>query len=195
MTRCQQAVDAAPDGSDPEDADADAADSTRTSKLTAEPLTTSFDERFKALESRLENVNSDTRQINTLNEQLTAANTQITQLQQENAATRRTLNQVNGTLAELKTAGESLSIDTVQAEIRDQLALLQSQFETSVETDNAAALQNLLNSTRTRVEDLEERVKDLPAASAEATSAQDTQTALESQIVVTGAKTGRHQQC
>lgn len=169
------------DGSEPVNAESDG--SNAGSASTADSLTASLDERFKALESRLENVNSDTRQIETLNEQLSEATTRISQLQQENAATRRALDQVNGSLAELKTAGESLSIDTVQAEIRDQLALLQSQFETSVETDNAAALQNLLNSTRTRVEDLEARVRDLPAASAEATSAQDTQTALESQIV------------
>ena len=169
--------------SDLQSPDSGAADLTSTNSLTADSLSASLDERFKALESNLDNVNTDTRQINTLNEQLTAANTKISQLQQENAVTRRTLNQLNGSLAELKTAGESLSIDTVQAQIRDQLALLQSQFETSVETDNAAALQNLLNSTRTRIQNLEERVNDLPAASAEASSAQDTQTALESQIM------------
>ncbi|ASJ72530.1 OmpA family protein [Granulosicoccus antarcticus] len=146
-------------------------------------LSSTLDQRLKLLESRLSTANSDARKIDALNGQLDEAKTLITQLQQENAATQRRLTQVNGSLAKLETAGESVSIETVQAEIRDQLALLQSQFETSVVSDNAAALQELLNTTRTRVDELEARVESLPATSTEASNAQDFQTALESQVL------------
>ncbi|NND91911.1 MAG: OmpA family protein [Granulosicoccus sp.] len=146
-------------------------------------LTAGLDERFTAIESRLSTVNSDSRNLEALTRQLESARTQINDLQQKNAAIRRNVQELNSTIEELKTAGESLSIDTVQAEIRDQLALVQSQFESDVAADNTPALESLLNNTRTQIEELEQRVQDLPASSSEATNALEIQTALESQIV------------
>ena len=88
-------------------------------------------------------------------------------------------------------AGASLSIETVQAEIRDQLALVQSQFESNAASDNTEALENLLNATRSQIQDLESRVQALPASSSEASNAQEIQTALEAQIVALEDRLGQ----
>lgn len=146
-------------------------------------LAASLDERFKALEARLATVNTDSRRIATLTEQLDSAREQIAQLNESTSSNRRNVNRLDGSVAELRTAGESLSIDSIQAEIRDQLSLVQSQFESDVAVDNAADLQKLLDNTRNRIQELEQRVRDLPAASTEASNAQEIQSALESQIV------------
>lgn len=141
-----------------------------------------LDERFSAIESRLETVNSDSRRIATLSEQLDAARKKITQLEARDAGTIQTVEDINTSIAELKMASDSLSIDTVQTEIRDQLALVQSQFESNIADNNTDALEALLNSTRNQIQTLEKRVQELPAASSEADNAQQIQTALESQI-------------
>jgi len=142
-----------------------------------------IDERFKALEDRLQTVNSDSRKLAEVNEQLAALRGSVADLTEKTSANSESLNTVGSSVADLKTAGESMSIDTVQAEIRDQLALVQSQFESDVASDNTDALEGLLDSTRTRIRTLEQRVQDLPASSTEASNAQEIQTALESQIV------------
>lgn len=141
-----------------------------------------LDERFSAIESRLATVNSDSRRISTLNEQLEAARKKITQLEARDALTIQSFEEINGSISELKTANDSLSIDTVQAEIRDQLALVQSQLESNIEANNTDALEELLDSTRSQIQSLEQRVLELPAASSEADNAQQIQSALESQI-------------
>lgn len=145
-------------------------------------LATTVDERFKALESRLDTVNSDSRRIATLTEQLEAAREEITQLQQSTATNSRNVNRLDGSVAQLRTAGESMSIDAVQAEIRDQLALVQSQVESGGAAGNTAALQRLLDNTRNRVNELKSRIQELPASTTEATNAQDMQSALESRV-------------
>ncbi|MFK7853408.1 MAG: OmpA family protein [Granulosicoccus sp.] len=141
-----------------------------------------LDERFSAIESRLTTVNSDSRRISTLNEQLEAARKKITQLEARDALTLQSFEEINGSISELKTASDSLSIDTVQAEVRDQLALVQAQLESNIEANNTDALEELLDSTRGQIQSLEQRVLELPAASSEADNAQQIQSALESQI-------------
>ena len=145
--------------------------------------TSGIDERFKVLEERLQTVNSDARKLSELNEQLATLQSSITELSEQTASNSDSLDIVGSTIDELKTAGESLSIETVQAEIRDQLALVQSQFESDAAPDNPDALEGLLETTRARIRTLEQRVQDLPASSSEATNAQQIQAALESQIV------------
>jgi len=141
-----------------------------------------LDERFSAIESRLETVNSDSRRISALTEQLEAARNKITQLEARDASTIQTVGEINESIAELKTASESLSIETVQTEVRDQLALVQSQLESNIAANNTDALEELLNSTRSQIQLLEKRVQELPASSSEADNAQQIQSALESQI-------------
>ncbi len=142
-----------------------------------------IDERFKVLEEQLQTVNSDSRKLTELNEQLATLQSSITELNEKTAANSQSLDTVGSTIEDLQTAGESLSIETVQAEIRDQLALVQSQVESDAASDNTDALEGLLDTTRTRIRTLEQRVQELPASSSEATNAQQIQAALESQIV------------
>ncbi|MGQ7844251.1 OmpA family protein [Granulosicoccus sp. 3-233] len=146
-------------------------------------LAATLDERFRALESRLSTANSDSRRIATLSEQLAAAREEISQLQQSTASNRRNVNRLDGSVTQLRTAGESLSIDAVQAEISDQLALVQSQVDSSGAIGNTAALQGLLDNIRKRIEELGTRVQELPASSPEAGNAQDMQSTLESRMV------------
>lgn len=142
-----------------------------------------IDDRFKVLEEQLQTVNSDSRKLTELYEQLATLQSSITELNEKTATNSQSLDAVGSTIEDLKTAGESLSIETVQAEIRDQLALVQSQVESNAASDNTDALEGLLDTTRTRIRTLEQRVQELPASSSEATNAQQIQAALESQIV------------
>ena len=167
---------------DGENADADQTDagSDSTSALAA-----GMDRRLGAIEQRLATVNSDSRRIASLSEELEAARLQITGLEQQNAQATETLAQLNASVDTLTTAGESLSIDTIQAQVQDQLALAQSQFdanEANSESANTAQLEALLETTRNRIQTLEQRVQNLPAASSEADTASLTQSALQSQI-------------
>ncbi len=152
------------------------------SSIALAALTNGIDERFNALEARLQTVNSDSRRIAALNDELTAARREITELQSQNTQANQAISELNESIDKLNTAGESVSIDTVQAEIRDQLALVQSQFESNAATDNVGALETLLEATRDQISQLEQRVQELPAASTAANTAQETQSALESQI-------------
>ncbi len=162
---------------------AEDSDGTAAASQALASLSSGIDERFNALESRVQTVNSDSRKLTEVNEQLAALQSSIAELNEKSQSNSRALETLGSSVDGLKTAGESLSIDTVQAEIRDQLALVQSQFESDVASENADALESLLDATRTRIRTLEQRVQDLPASSSEADNAQQIQTALESQIV------------
>lgn len=146
-------------------------------------LAATLDQRLKSLESQLASVNSDSRRIATLSEQLEAAREEIRQLQQSANSNRRSVNRLNGSMSELRAAGESLSIDATQAEINDQLALIESQLESNGAAGNTAALQTLLTNTRNRLQGLDQRIRELPASAPEVSTVQETQSALESQLV------------
>ncbi len=158
-------------------ADSDAAEATTTLALG-----TDLDERFNAIEERLATVNTDSRRIVSLTEQLEAANAKIEQLEQQDAQSAESLQQLSSSVSELSTASESLSIDTIQTQISDQLALAQSQFDSTAANANTAQLEALLDTTRNRIQTLEQRVQDLPASSTEADDAYQTQSALQTQI-------------
>ena len=147
--------------------------------------TAGMDRRLAAIEQRLATVNSDSRRIASLNEALEAARTQIDDLEQQNAASSESMAQLTASVDELAMVGESLSIDSIQAQVQDQLALAQSQFDAN-EADTAGAdttqLEALLDTTRNRIQTLEQRVQGLPAASTEADNALVTQSALQAQI-------------
>ncbi len=145
-------------------------------------LTAGIDERFSEIEARLATVNADSRRIAALTEQLQAANAKIEQLEQQDAQSAESLQQLSSSVDELNTVSESISIDTIQAQISDQLALAQSQFESSAVNANTAQLQALLDTTRNRIQTLEQRVQGLPASSAQADDAAQTQRALQTQI-------------
>ncbi len=145
-------------------------------------LSAGIDERFGALEKRLETVNADSRRIGTLNEQLTSLNEEVAAIKTQNDDNDLALSGFSSDIEKLKTTSESLSIETVQAEIRDQLASVQTQLENTRETDNSADLEALIDTSRNRIRTLEQRVQELPASSSEADNALKIQSALESQI-------------
>lgn len=91
-------------------------------------LAASLDERFKALETRLTTVNTDSRQIATLTEQLEAAREEISQLKESTASNQRSVDRLDGSVTELRSAEETPSSDTAQDDVSEQLTLLQSQI-------------------------------------------------------------------
>ncbi|MFT5893366.1 MAG: outer membrane protein OmpA-like peptidoglycan-associated protein [bacterium] len=145
-------------------------------------LSAGIDERFSALEDRLQTVNADSRRLGSLNDQMLSLVEDIASLKIQYADTDRSLGEISGNIDGLKTASESMSIETVQAEIRDQLANVQSQLENDRASDNSSELEVLINTTRNRIRTLELRVQDLPASSEEADNALQSQSALKSQI-------------
>jgi outer membrane protein OmpA-like peptidoglycan-associated protein len=145
-------------------------------------LSAGIDERFGALEDRLATVNDDSRLINGLNEQIDTLKAEIASLKEQSATTDKSIGEISTNIDGLKTANESLSIETVQAEIRDQLASVQSQLENDRAADNSSDLEALIDTTRNRINSLEQRVQELPASSEEADNALQSQSALESQI-------------
>jgi len=145
-------------------------------------LSAGIDERLSGIEQRLATVNTDSRQIGSLSEQLEAARAKIDELEQQDAQARQSLEELNDSVATLTTAGESLSIESIQAQVRDQLALAQSQIDDSADSKNTKELESLVETTRSRIQSLEQRVQELPAASSEADDAVKTQNDLQAQI-------------
>ena len=162
--------------------DTDGASVDASSQNAIAALSSSIDGRLNEIEQRLTSVNADSRKIETLTTELAQAQSRITELAQQDARTDESLASLNDSVTELNTAGESLSIDAIQAKIRTELEKAQSQFDNSAEQANTAQIEALLDATRNRIQTLERRVQDLPAASTEADNAAETQSALQAQI-------------
>ena len=158
------------DGSDAIDADA------------LSTVTANLDQRFQSMESKLATVNTDSRRIANLQSELNDTREKLKALEADNAAKEAQLASLDKSLQELRTKGESLSIDTVQSEIRQQLSTLQSQVDSEASSENVEVLTTLLDATTNRIQALEQRVQDLPASSSAADAALQTQSALEAQI-------------
>jgi len=143
----------------------------------------SIDQRFQSMESKLTTVNTDSLRLANLGKELEATREKLKVLESEKTETATKIAALDTSVEELKTAGESLSIDTVQADIRQQLSSLQSQVDSEAGNQDVDELTSLLDATTNRIQALEQRVQDLPASSSEADSALQTQSALEAQIV------------
>lgn len=156
---------------------ADAIDADALSTVTA-----SIDQRFQSMESKLSTVNTDSRRIANLTSELNATREKLKALEADKAATELRLAGLDKSLREVQTKGESLSIDTVQSEIRQQLSSLQSQVDSDSSSQNVDVLTTLLDATTDRIQVLEQRVQELPASSSAADAALQTQSALEAQI-------------
>ncbi|MFK8082851.1 MAG: OmpA family protein [Granulosicoccus sp.] len=176
-TQTTEAGDSAAASDESGQTGADAANSTSILALSA-----GIDERLSGIEDRLATVNSDSRRLTGLSQLLEASIAKISELEQQDAQASESLEQLSTSVETLQTAGESLSIESIQAQIRDQLALAQSQIDSSVDTANSSELEALIDTTRDRLQTLEQRVQGLPAASAEADGALETQSALQAQI-------------
>lgn len=142
-------------------------------------LSVSIDGRLKSMEDRLAAVNAESQRIDELNEQLANAREKITELEQNQTQTTEAITELDSSVQALSTDGESLSIDAIQAQIRDELAAAQSQIDNS-SNNNTTQLETLLETTRNRIQTLEQRVQDLP--SSEADDALQNQSALQAQI-------------
>lgn len=145
-------------------------------------LSAGIDERFGALEQRLQTVNADSRRIGNLTDQLQSLGNDIAGIKSQYDENNQVLAGITSEIEKLKTTSESLSIETVQAEIRDQLASAQSQLENTRENESSSELEALIDTTRNRIRNLEQRVQELPASSSEADNALKIQSALEAQI-------------
>ena len=156
---------------------ADAIDADALSTVTA-----NIDQRFQSMETKLATVNTDSRRIANLSSELNDTREKLKALEADKATTDTQLATLDKSLQELHTKGESLSIDTVQSEIRQQLSALQSQVDSDASSENVEVLTTLLDATTNRIQVLEQRVQDLPASSSAADAALQTQSALEAQI-------------
>ena len=145
-------------------------------------VTANIDQRFQSMETKLATVNTDSRRIANLSSELNDTREKLKALEADKAATATELATLDKSLQELRTKGESLSIDTVQSEIRQQLSTLQTQVDSDASSENVEVLTTLLDATTDRIQVLEQRVQDLPASSSAADAALQTQSALEAQI-------------
>lgn len=146
-------------------------------------LSTDFDERFVALEERLQTLDTDSNRLTDLNEQMLSLQADIASLKQQYTDTDRSLAEISTNIRGLQqTASEPMSIETMQAEIREQLATAQLQLENNRAAENSTELETLIETTRNRIQTLEQRVQELPASSVEADNALQSQNALEAQI-------------
>ena len=141
-----------------------------------------IDQRIALLEEKLNTANSDSRRLAALSQQLNATRNQLAILENGYATSSDSLTTMRASIADLKTSSESNSIDTLQTQISEQLASLQSQVDNSSDNTNVNSLTNALDSARSRIQTLEQRVIDLPASSDAADSASQVQGELQQQI-------------
>ncbi len=141
-----------------------------------------IDQRIALLEDKLGTTNSDSLRIQSLTNELSASRVKMNALEASADQTNQQLAKLTRTIEELKTRSESSSIDDQQAELRAQLASLQNQMGEVGQSASVADLTQSLQATRDRIENLEQRVVDLPASSVEANDATEAQSALQAQI-------------
>ncbi|MFK7892032.1 MAG: OmpA family protein [Granulosicoccus sp.] len=145
-------------------------------------LTAGVDDRLVALEAKLAELDTDAgSRIDSLASQLDAAQAKIVELETREATASRSLSEVNTSIQNLQVPGDAISIETVQEEIIAQLSDAQATLEYDANQENTSELTELLETTRLRVQNLEQRVQDLPA-STEADAALTMQSELQSQI-------------
>ena len=161
---------------------ADGDDSNEAESESLLAMSAGIDERINGIEDRLATVNTDSRRIATLSNQLEAARQRIAELEQQDAEASESIEQLNTSVENLATAGETTSIESIQTQIRDQLAVAQAQFDNSAESTDTAEMESLLESTRGRIQALEQRVQELPASSEKTDDALEIQSALQTQI-------------
>lgn len=144
-------------------------------------LDAATDQRIAALESKLEIARANSLRVDALNNRYEQLEQQLGEASAADESLRSALGELELGLGELSTSTDALSIDSVQQEIREQLANLDAEVDTEGAAD-VADLTDSLETTRERIQALETRVQDLPASSSAAGDAQQTQSALEAQI-------------
>ncbi len=149
---------------------------------TAATINAQIDQRIATLEDKLNTTNSDARRLVALSDQLGATRKKVAVLEEQSEKDKTTIASLQSSIDTLKTANESTSIDTIQAEIQGQLDSLKEQIEAPNSSTDITALNTELSTTRQQLTALERRVSGLPATSSGADDAQQLQSQLQSQI-------------
>lgn len=140
-----------------------------------------LDQRIAAVEDKLGNARATELRMDALSNRFDSLEQALTEASDNDQSLREELGQIVERVSSLDTRADALSIDTVQQEIRAQLASLNDEVSNESGPD-VDALSAALESTRERINALESRVQGLPASSDEAGDVQETQNALEAQI-------------
>ena len=148
------------------------------------------DRRLAALESKLRDDATDSRRLRSLDAGLGAIGQRLDALAERDARRADALEALEASVGELATRSDALSIDAVQGRVREELQSLAAEVgpDADVAGADVASLVAALEATSARVAGLEARVRDLPASSPAAGDAQETQSALESQIRALGRR-------
>ncbi|MEE9335551.1 MAG: OmpA family protein [Granulosicoccaceae bacterium] len=152
------------------------------SDATAATINAQVDQRIALLEEKLGTTNSDARRLVALSDQLDATRKKVAVLEEQSEKDKTNNAKLQNSIAELKTANESISIDTVQAEIQAQLDGLKEQLEAPAASTDINEFNTELSMTRQQLSALELRVSGLPATSSAADDAQQLQSQLQAQI-------------
>lgn len=151
------------------------------STITLQGLDAATDQRIAALESKLQTASASALRLDALGNRFARMEERLDEANSTDETLRAAISDVETSVGELSTSTDALSIDSVQQQIREQLASLDAEVDTEGEAD-VAELTDSLETTRERIQALETRVQDLPASSSAAGDAQETQSALEAQI-------------
>lgn len=153
-------------------------------------LRAQVDQRLQEVEKKFETTNTDSRRVETMVARFDQTRKQLAIMQEAQSTALSTIAELQNEVAELRTKNESLSIDGLQAEVKQQLADVRQQIDSAsfVGPENVASLGDALEVTRNRIQTLEQRVQSLPAASNAASEAQQVQSGLESQIAALESK-------
>jgi chromosome segregation ATPase len=153
-----------------------------------------IDQRIASLEDKLGTTNADSRRLVALSDQLQSTRKKVAVLEEQNNKDEKTIASLMASIKELNEKNESLSIDTLQTQIQEQLAGLQKQIESTDSNTDIDALNTNLGTTREQLKALERRVTSLPASSSAAGDAQILQTELKTQIAALEVRLSENQQ-
>lgn len=159
----------------------------------AATINAQIDQRIASLEDKLDTTNADSRRLVALSDQLQATRKKVAVLEEQNSKGEKTIQSLQASIKELNAKNESLSIDTLQTQIQEQLAGLQKQIESSDSNTDIDALNSDLGTTREQLKALERRVTSLPASSSAAGDAAILQTELKTQIAALESRLSANQ--
>lgn len=138
-------------------------------------LRAQIDQRLQEIESKLATTNADALRVNSLNEKTVLLQSQFDEANEKIASLTEELNT-------LKTTGSNASVESLQTDLNGQLAQLESRIENSNDDTDISTLNIALATTRSRIQQLEQRVQNLPTDDESAKTAQAAQSNLQDQI-------------
>ena len=148
----------------------------------AATINAQIDQRLAQMEQKLATTNTDSARVAQLTSAIDSSRKKIALLESRGGENKEEITALKQTISELKTQAESNSIDELQSRISARLESLQKQIESDAGNEPSDALTAELEATRNRLNQLEQRVVELPASSNEADLALQAQNALQAQI-------------